>query len=94
MPTILKCFLSVTPTVLFYDFVKQLPDLNNTYICIDDNKYNIPHFDNKVKIIKVNEAECIKHGFHSSLVGLSGNKIGSEKLVRETKHCIFFTKTK
>ena len=94
MPIILKCFLSVTPTALFYDFVKQLPDLNNTCICIDDNKYNIPYFDNKVNIIKVNEAECIKHGFHSSLVGLLGNKNWFGKAGSRDKALYFFYKNK
>jgi len=92
MTIILKCFLTVTPNALFYDFVKQLPDLNNTYICIDNNNYNIPSFDNKVHIIKVNEKECIQHGFHSTLTSLIDGKNWAGKAGSRDKALYFFYK--
>lgn len=63
------CFLTVTPNEKFYAFVKQLPDIDNIYICIDNNDYNIPNYDGKIKIIKINNKESIENGFHSSLTG-------------------------
>ena len=45
------CFLTVRPGELFYNFVKQLPNQKNIYICIDDNDHNIPNYDDKIKII-------------------------------------------
>ena len=94
MTVILKCFLTVTPNALFYDFVKQFPDLNNTYICIDNNNYNIPNFDNKVHIIKVNEKECIEHGFHSTLTSLIDGKNWAGKAGSRDKALYFFYKNK
>ena len=94
MTIILKCFLTVTPNTLFYNFIKKLPDLHNTYICIDNNNYNIPNFDNKVHIIKVDEAECILHGFHSSLIGLLGYKNWAGKAGSRDKALYFFYKNK
>lgn len=62
----LICFLTVKPSNLFYTFIKKLPNQNNVYICIDDNKYNIPNYDNKIKIIKIDNKICENDGFHST----------------------------
>ena len=40
MNNIIKCFLTVTPCEKFYNFIKQLPDIEYIYICIDNNDYN------------------------------------------------------
>ena len=32
MNNIIKCFLTVTPNEKFYDFIKQLPDIQNIYM--------------------------------------------------------------
>lgn len=72
MSNIIKCFLTVTPNEKFYNFVKQLPAIDNIYICIDKNDYNIPHYDGKVKIIKINNYICESNGFkntHSRIKG-------------------------
>lgn len=72
MVNIIKCFLTVNPNELFYNFIKQLPDLNNIYICIDNNNYNIPNYDKKIKIIKVDNNICEINGFkntHSIIKG-------------------------
>lgn len=72
MSGIIKCFLTVAPNELFYNFVKQLPDIDNTYICIDNNKHNIPNYDNKVKIIKIDNKIAEDNGFkntHSRIKG-------------------------
>ncbi len=65
MPGI-KCFLTVSPNELFYDFIKMLPYSENTYICIDNNNYNIPNYDGKIKIIKINNEICEKSGFKNT----------------------------
>ena len=58
------CFWTVHPSKQFYDFAKQLQnDEYKVYICIDDYDYNIPDYDYKVEIIKVDKDECIKNGY-------------------------------
>lgn len=66
MNNIIKCFLTVTPNKLFYNFIKQLPDIDNIYICIDNNDYNIPNYDGKIKIIKINNNMCENEGFKNT----------------------------
>lgn len=69
---ILKCFLTVTPNELCYNFVKQLPQKKNTYICIDKNDYEIPNYDGEVQIIKVDNKLCEGKGYkdtHSRIRG-------------------------
>jgi len=77
MSIILTCFLTVRPNELFYNFVKILPNIENTYICIDDNEYSIPNYDGKVKIIKINNDDCEKVGFkntHSKIQGATSRE--------------------
>lgn len=77
MSNIIKCFLTVTPNEMFYDFIKQLPDIDNIYICIDKNDYNIPNYDGKIKIIKVDNKTCINEGFqntHSRIKGATSRE--------------------
>ena len=47
------CFLTVRPTKLFYDFIKQIKS-HKIFICIDDNTYDIPDYDNCIEIVKIN----------------------------------------
>ena len=62
------CFWTVHPSKQFYDFAKQLQnDEYKVYICIDDYDYNIPDYDYKVEIIKVDKDECIKNGYFGFL---------------------------
>ena len=77
MTQILTCFLTVNPCELFYNFVKQLPDLSNVYICIDDNEYNIPNYQNEIKIIKYQNDICENEGFkdtHSAIKGATSRE--------------------
>lgn len=72
MKNIIKCFLTKTPNEKFYDFIKQLPDREYIYICIDNNDYNIPNYDGEIKIIKINNKICESEGFqntHSKIKG-------------------------
>lgn len=62
------CFLTVTPCESFYHFCKMLNDSEYTvYFCIDKDKYEIPHFENDIKIIRLDRKLCEKEGFHSSV---------------------------
>jgi hypothetical protein len=92
MKIILTCFLTVNPNKLFYDFVKKLPDIDKTYICIDDNKYNIPDYDGKVKIIKIDNDICQKNGFHSTLTSLNCVKNFTGKAGSRDKALYYFYK--
>ena len=77
MVKILKCFLTVNPNELFYNFIKQLPDKKNTYICIDDNNYDIPNFNYDINIIKIDNLICEKDGFkntHSRIKGATSRE--------------------
>lgn len=65
------CFLTVRPNQLFYNFVKKLPNSDRIYICIDDNDYEIPKYDKKIKIIKVDNKICEANGFKGTLTSLS-----------------------
>ena len=76
---ILKCFLTVKPGKLFYDFVKKLPEQENIYICIDDDQHIIPNYDGEIKIIKENADECHKHGFHSSICWFPNRSASRDK---------------
>jgi len=74
---IIKCFLTVNPNEKFYDFVKQLPNIDNTYICIDNNNHDIPNYDGKVKLIKINNKICESEGFrntHSIIKGATSRE--------------------
>lgn len=62
------CFLTVKPTELFYNECKKL--LNNDYkifICIDDNNYDIPNYDNQIPIIKIDNRESEDNGFKNTV---------------------------
>lgn len=70
MTVTIICFLTVTPCELFYKFIKQLPNQKLIYICIDDNNYNIPNYNNDIKIIKINNHLCEASGFKSCVLWL------------------------
>jgi hypothetical protein len=73
MNNIIKCFLTVTPNEKFYNFIKLLPDIDNIYICIDNNDYNIPNYDGKIKIIKINNNICEHNGFQNTHSRIKGS---------------------
>lgn len=77
MNNIIKCFLTRTPNKKFYNFITLLPDIDNIYICIDNNDYNIPNYDGKIKIIKIDNKTCINEGFqntHSKIKGATSRE--------------------
>ena len=63
------CFLTFQPSASYYNLCKEL--LNGTkydgYICIDDNNYDIPNYDGKISIIKIDNEESENEGFKNSV---------------------------
>lgn len=74
------CFLTVRPNELFYNYVKQLKN-NNTdiYICIDDNNYNIPNYDDYIPIIKLDNRLCEINGFKSTVLSFNNRAVSRDK---------------
>ena len=87
MVKIIKCFLTVNPNELFYNFIKQMPDKKNTYICIDDNNYEIPNFNYDINIIKIENLVCEKAGFKNTHAQI-------KRAVSRDKALFFFYKMK
>ena len=74
------CFLTVSPSALFYDFCKKLKN-NNTdiYICIDNNEYDIPNYDNEINIIKLDETICKNSGYYGTVGFLRDRSCSRDK---------------
>lgn len=73
------CFLTVNPGKLFYHFVKQIPNPERIYICIDDNNHEIPDYDGEIKIIKINNKDSFENGFHSTVFSLQNKACSRDK---------------
>lgn len=75
------CLLSVRPTIDTYNFFKYIKQ-NSSYevlIVIDDNNYNIPNYDNEVKIIKINNQVCKKAGYYGSVLWVKDRACSRDK---------------
>jgi len=73
------CFLTLRPCELFYNFVKQLPNSENIFICIDDNNYEIPGYDGKIPIIKYNNTLTQSKGYKSTYLWKDTVSISRDK---------------
>jgi hypothetical protein len=74
------CFLTVKPSKEFYQFAKKLKnDVYDVYICIDDNTYEIPDYDNVIPIIKMDASEPESHGFKSCVMWLNDKACSRDK---------------
>jgi hypothetical protein len=76
------CFLTVNPNELFYNFVKKLQNHNKNYdiyICIDNNDYTIPNYNNEIKLIKINNSICEEAGYKSSVLWLDNKACSRDK---------------
>ena len=73
------CFLTLRPCELFYNFVKQLPNSENIFICIDDNNYEIPGYDGKIPIIKYNNKLTQSKGYKSTYLWKDNVSISRDK---------------
>jgi hypothetical protein len=73
------CFLTVSPSRLFFDFCKQLAAANpkySIYICIDNNSHKITEADannESYQIIKLNKRVCEAAGFKGTVTYFSDN---------------------
>jgi hypothetical protein len=75
----LVCFLTVNPSELFYNFLLEMPNKKNIYICIDDNNYEIPNYNNEINIIKIDNKICEDAGFKSSVLWLDNKACSRDK---------------
>jgi hypothetical protein len=74
------CFLTVQPSKLFYNFCKKLKNKNNDiYICIDNNNHNIENYDNKIKIIKIDNKICEDKGFKNTVLWCKNRACSRDK---------------
>ena len=75
------CLLSVRPCILIYNFYRdiQLNSQYDVFICIDDNNYDIPEYDDIVKIIKINNKDCENNGYKSSVLWLDNKACSRDK---------------
>ena len=63
------CFLTVSPSHSFYTFAKSLKNDNyDVYICIDNNNYKIPGYDNILPIIQINNKYSELYGFKNTVM--------------------------
>lgn len=70
--TIIICFLTVRPSKLCYELCKEILEdhddsIYRGYICIDDNAYQIPNYDEKIPIIQIDNDECEYNGFKNTV---------------------------
>tara|TARA_B100001287_G_scaffold276730_1_gene289020 strand:+ start:47841 stop:48560 length:720 start_codon:yes stop_codon:yes gene_type:complete len=73
------CFLTLRPCELFYNFVKNLPNSENIYICIDDNNHEIPNYDGKIKVIKYENKVAEEKGYKSTYLWKNNESISRDK---------------
>jgi hypothetical protein len=75
------CILSVQPSTKVYTFLKdiKLNSQYDVYIVIDDNDYDIPGYDGIVDIIKVDNKECEKNGYKSSVLSFNNRACSRDK---------------
>jgi hypothetical protein len=63
------CFLTVSPSNSFYTFAKSLQnDSYDVFICIDNNNYKIPGYDNILPIIQINNNYSQLYGFKNTVM--------------------------
>lgn len=74
------CFLTVTPSKLFYEYVKKFrrPDYN-VFIIIDNDNYNIPDYDGYIPIVKINSNECENNGFKNTVFQVGNHACSRDK---------------
>jgi prepilin-type processing-associated H-X9-DG protein len=74
------CFLTVRPNKLFIEFCEKLANKDyDVYICVDDNMYEVPTHSERIKIIKIDNKLCERHGFKGSVLWLDGNACSRDK---------------
>jgi len=74
------CFLTVRPLPHFYDFCKTLQNGSyDVFICIDDNSYEIPNYNNELPIIKYDNRVCEQAGFKGTVAQISNRACSRDK---------------
>ena len=62
------CFLSVRPSMDFYDLCVRFVPFYNVFVCVDDNDYPIPWNHDQIQIIRLPNQLCEENGYHSTVV--------------------------
>ncbi len=62
------CFLSVRPSIDFYDLCVRFVPKYTVFICVDDNDYIIPWKDERIHIIRFSNKVCEDAGYHSTVL--------------------------
>ena len=74
------CFLTVTPSNSFYTFAKSLQNDNyDVFICVDNNNYKIPKYDNILPIIQINNKLCESYGFKNTVMYFNNRACSRDK---------------
>lgn len=74
------CFLTVTPSYMFYNYCKQLKNWQtDIYICIDKQGYNIPGYDGAIPLIRIDNNKCEQAGFKSSVLYYNNRAVSRDK---------------
>ena len=87
------CFLTVRPDILFYNFCLKLKNEKmDVYICIDDDDYDIPNYNNEIPIIKIARSICESAGFKSTVHFNDEENNFNNKAVSRDKALYYFCK--
>jgi hypothetical protein len=75
------CILSVEPSYETYKFLKEIKKKTNyeIVIVIDNNDYEIPNYDNEIKIIKYNNKICEDAGYKNIVLWKSNEACSRDK---------------
>ena len=91
-PKIYICLLSVRPSEITYNYLKEINQKTNypIIIVIDDDNYDIPNYidDGKIKIVKIEHTECEKAGYKGTVLYFK------DKAVSRDKALYYFNKEK
>lgn len=72
------CFISRVYNKILFDFAETCADAYDVYIIIDDNS-QINYSSNKIKIIQINEKECIDNNYIRSTYRFNQDVTGWDK---------------
>ncbi len=83
VPKIYICLLSVKPSELTYNYLKEINEKTKypIVIVIDDDNYDIPNYidDGKIKIVKIDHNECEKAGYKGSVLYFKDKAVSRDK---------------
>ena len=82
-PKPILCFLSVRPSIQFYNLCVRFVGKYKVFICIDDNDYNVPWGDDpNISIIRDDPKDCVSQGYHSTVIYFQDTACARDKALR------------